>query len=103
MSASTPLHSAHHAEMVEMVKLDSGFRVTTSSTGMAEVAEINPLHLTEYGIESQGLYTAVSSAAVAAEAEALSCDTAGNAAATSTFAVLLNISPSWTRKPTAPH
>ena len=53
---------------------------------MAEIAEIDPLHLMECGIESQGLYTAVSTAAVAAEAEALSCDTAGNAAAITTFA-----------------
>ena len=86
MSSSTPLHSAHLAEVVEIAELDNGFEVTTSSTRMAEIAEIDPLHLMECGIESQGLYTAVSAAAVAAEAEALSCDTAGNAAAITTFA-----------------
>ena len=50
MSSSTPLHSAHLAEVVEIAELDNGFEVTTSSTQMAEIAEIDPLHLTEYGI-----------------------------------------------------
>ena len=49
MSASTSLHSAHLAEMVEISTFDYGFKVTTSSTEMAEIAEIDPLQLTEQG------------------------------------------------------
>ena len=35
--------------MVEISKFDYGFKVTTSSTEMAEIAEIDPLQLTEQG------------------------------------------------------
>ena len=57
MSASTSLHSAHLAEMVEISTFDYGFKVTTSSTEMAEIAEIDPLQLTEQGTALPGLYT----------------------------------------------
>ena len=64
--------------MVEISKFDYGFKVTTSSTEMAEIAEIDPLQLTEQGTALPGLYT---------EAEDATCATAADGAATSHTAI----------------